>query len=101
MTANTIPLLGHCATKPHYRPVCRCGSQERHGWLAETMRARGSGEDSCLRLLWYRNVQAAFNGQQRMHKRTLSGRVSGTGVTNWNWTSWSNPTTVNNPILAQ
>ena len=89
-------LLGHCATNRTTAQFAAAAHKNGTGWLAGTMRGAAVVKILVEIIMGTRNVQAAFNANKDANGLYQGG--FGTGVTNWDWTSWSNHNG-NNPIL--
>ena len=93
---NHNSLLGHCVTNRTTAQFAAAAHKNGTGWLAGTMRAAAVVKLLVEIVMGTRNVQAAYNENKDVNGLYQGG--FGGGVTNWDWTSWSNYNG-NNPIL--
>ena len=89
-------LIGHCATSRNTDQFKTAAHKNGAGWLAGTMRANSVVKLLVEIVMGTHDVQAAFNANKDANGLYQGG--FGTGVTNWDWTSWGNYNSYN-PIL--
>ncbi|MCM1439275.1 MAG: hypothetical protein NC131_08775 [Roseburia sp.] len=93
---NHNSLLGHCATNRTTAQFAAAAHKNGSGWLAGTMRGAAVVKILVEIIMGTRDVQATYNASKDANGLYQGG--FGTGVTNWDWTSWDNYNG-NNPIL--
>ena len=81
-------LLGRCATNRTTAQFAAAAHKNGAGWLGGTMRGAAVVKILVEIIMGTRNVQAAYNASKDANGLYQGG--FGTGVTNWNGTSWNN-----------